>query len=65
MPLLDTTGAATLDEIERELADKQITFAIACAKSPVRMMLTLAEVRLGTGHELLFPTVESAVASLT
>ena len=64
MPLLDTTGAATLDEIERELADKQITFAIACARSPVRMMLTLAEVRLGTGHELLFPTVESAVASL-
>ena len=64
MPLLDTTGAATLDEIERELADKQITFAIACAKSPVRMMLTLAEVRLGTGHERLFPTVESAVASL-
>ena len=64
MPLLDTTGAATLDELERELADKQITFAIACARSPVRMMLTLAEVRLGTGHDLLFPTVESAVASL-
>jgi high affinity sulfate transporter 1 len=64
MPLLDTTGAATLDELERELADRQIMFAIACARAPVRMMLTLAEVRLGTGHELLFPTVESAVASL-
>jgi high affinity sulfate transporter 1 len=64
MPLLDTTGAATLDEIEQELADRKITFAIACARSPVRAMLALAEVRLGTAHERLFPSVESAVASL-
>ena len=64
MPILDTTGAATLDELARELADRQVAFAIANARTPVRLMLRLAEVRLGTADELLFPTVEAAVTSL-
>jgi high affinity sulfate transporter 1 len=64
MPFLDTTGAATIDELRQELSENQIGMVIASAKRPVRLMLELAEIRFGAGEERMFPTVESAVASV-
>jgi high affinity sulfate transporter 1 len=64
MPFLDTTGAATIDELRQELSENQIGMVIASAKRPVKLMLELAEIRFGAGEERMFPTVESAVASV-
>ena len=63
MPLVDTTGAASLDELCAELGERGIVLAIAAAKAPVRAMLdrTGLTQRIGSAH--LFSTVEAAVAA--
>ena len=63
MPLVDTTGAASLDELRAELDERGIVFAIAAAKAPVRAMLDRTGLTQRIGAARLFPTVESAVAA--
>jgi len=65
IPLLDTTGAASLDEVRRDLTDRSIVFAIAAAKSPVREMLDRTGLRQQIGDAHFFPTIESAVDALS
>jgi sulfate permease, SulP family len=64
MPLIDTTGAATLAELIEELNDSGIVVAIASAKAAVRSMLerTGLSEQLGAGR--IFPTVMDAVEGL-
>jgi high affinity sulfate transporter 1 len=61
MPLIDTTGAATLEEVRDELADKGVVLAIAAAKGPLRAALDRTGLTQKIGSAWLFPTVESAV----
>jgi high affinity sulfate transporter 1 len=63
MPLVDTTGAASLDELRAELSERGIVLAIAAAKGPVRAMLDRTGLTQQIGATHLFPTVESAVAA--
>lgn len=65
MPHLDTTGAASLDQVCGDLEAEGIAIAIAAAKSPVRTMLerTGLAARIGSGR--MFATVESAVEALS
>ena len=65
IPLLDTTGAASLDEARRDLAERGIVLAIAAAKSPVRDMLDRTGLRQQIGDAHFFPTIESAVGALS
>jgi sulfate permease, SulP family len=65
MPFLDMTGAASLEETWRELAERDIVLAIASAKEPVRLMLDRTALTQQIGAGRLFPTVESAVEALT
>ena len=62
--LMDTTGAASLEELCAELEERGIVFAIAAAKAPVRLMLDRTGLTQQIGARRLFPTVESAVAAL-
>ena len=63
MPLVDTTGASSLDELRAELSERGIVLAIAAAKGPVRDMLDKTGLTQQIGATHLFPTVESAVAA--
>jgi MFS superfamily sulfate permease-like transporter len=65
MPFVDTTGAASLSDLRDRLATSGIVLAVAGARSPVRAMLELTDVREEIGPEHIFPTVDSAVAALT
>jgi len=62
--LLDTTGAATLEELIEEFSGLDITFAVAQAKRPVRGMLERTGLTQKIGENNLFPTVEAAVMAL-
>lgn len=64
IPLVDTTGAASLDEVRRDLSERGIVFAIAAAKGPVRDMLDRTGLTQQIGEARFFPTIESAVAAL-
>jgi high affinity sulfate transporter 1 len=64
MPLLDTTGAASLDELRADLEEKGITMAVAGAKSPVRNMFDRSGLAERIGPERMFHTVASAVEAL-
>jgi MFS superfamily sulfate permease-like transporter len=61
MPLIDTTGAASLEEVRHELADKGVVLAIAGAKGPLRAMLDRTGITQQIGSARLFPTLESAL----
>ena len=63
MPVVDTTGAASVDELHAELGERGIVFAIAAAKGPVRFMLDQTGLTQQIGAAHLFPTVEAAVAA--
>jgi SulP family sulfate permease len=65
MPLVDTTGAATLAEVCEELATAGVTVAVAGAHANVREMLDRAGLteRVGPGH--IHATVAAAVAALS
>ena len=65
MPFLDTTGAASLDQVCGDLEAKGIAVAVAAAKSPVRSMLDRTGLAERIGPDRMFPTVASAVEALT
>jgi high affinity sulfate transporter 1 len=65
MPYLDTTGAASLDQLCADLEDKGIAMAVAAAKSPVRTMLDRTGLVRRIGYNRMFPTVESAIEALS
>jgi SulP family sulfate permease len=65
MPLLDTTGAASLDQVCSDLDDQGIALAVAAAKSPVRNMLDKTGLAARIGNERMFATVQEAVEALT
>lgn len=65
MPFVDTTGAAGLEEVCDELESEGIAVAVAAAKSPVRSMLDRTGLTQRIGPGRMFPTVESAVETLS
>ena len=65
MPIMDTTGAASLDQVYGDLKAQGITVAITEAKGPVRTMLEKTGLAARIGTDRIFPTVESAVEALT
>jgi high affinity sulfate transporter 1 len=65
MPMLDTTGAAGLDQVYGDLEAQGITLALTAAKGPVRTMLDRTGLAVRIGPERMFPTVESAVEALS
>jgi high affinity sulfate transporter 1 len=65
IPMLDTTGAASLDEARRDLSNRGIVFTIAAVKSPVRDMLDRTGLTQQIGDAHFFPTIESAVDTLS
>jgi high affinity sulfate transporter 1 len=65
MPLLDTTGAASLDQVCGELRDQGVAMAVAFAKGQVRTMLDRTGLAERIGSNRLFPSVELAVEALS
>ena len=65
MPFLDTTGAASLDQVCGDLEAEGIAVAVAAAKSPVRTMLDRTGLAGRIGPDRMFPTVASAVQALS
>jgi len=65
MPILDTTGADSLDQVCGDLEAQGITMAVAAAKSPVRTMFDRTGLAGRIGPDRMFPTVASAVEALT
>jgi len=65
IPLLDTTGAASLDEVCADLGNQGIAMAVAAPKSQVRNMLERTGLTDRIGADRMFPTVESAVEELS
>lgn len=65
MPHLDTTGAASLDQVCGDLEAAGIAIAIAAAKTQVRAMLERTGLAARIGASRMFPTVESAVEALS
>jgi len=64
MPQLDSTGAASLDQVCGDLEAQGIALAVASARSPVRAMLERTGLAERIGPERIFPTVASAVEAL-
>ena len=65
MPGMDSTGAAVLGELCRELAGRGVTVAIAGARQPLREMLRKTGLDVEVGPDRLFPTVDAAVRAMT
>ena len=65
MPYLDTTGAASLDQLCGDLEAEGIATAVAAAKSTVRTMLDRTGLAARIGPDRMFPTVASAVEALS
>ena len=63
MPWIDTTGAAILDEVRNELAEKNIVLAVAEAKKPLRFMLDRTGLKERIGPDGFFPTLGAAVGA--
>jgi MFS superfamily sulfate permease-like transporter len=59
IPILDVTGADTLEALRAELAGQDIILAIARAKGLFRVMLDRAGVAERIGREHIFPTVHA------
>jgi len=64
MPYLDTTGAATLDDLRGILKRQGIGVAIAAAKSGVRSMLDKTGLTGRIGADRMFHTITPAVEAL-
>jgi high affinity sulfate transporter 1 len=64
MALLDTTGAASLEQLRGELQEQGIPMAVAGAKGRVRTMLERTGLAERIGSDRMFPTVELAVEAL-
>jgi high affinity sulfate transporter 1 len=65
MPLLDTTGAAGLDQVCTDLENQGIAMAVAAAKSQVHSMLDGTGLAGRIGADRMFATIESAVEELS
>ena len=65
MPYMDTTGAASLDQVRVELKTRGIVMAIAAAKGPVRDMLGRTGLAGQVGAHRLFASVDDAVEAFT
>ncbi len=65
MPLVDTTGAATLAETCDELAAAGVTLAVAGAHAPVRAILDRTGFTERIGADRIYPTLAQAVATLS
>jgi high affinity sulfate transporter 1 len=64
MPVMDSTGAATLEELCAELAVQGTSVAVAGAHAPVRSMLELSGIAARIGPDRCYATVDAAVAGL-
>ena len=64
IPLLDTTGAATLDELRGELERQGIGMSVASAKKSVEYMLDRSGFTVQLGKERMYPAIEPAVQAL-
>jgi high affinity sulfate transporter 1 len=64
MPFLDTTGADSLAQVYRDLSAKDITLAIAAARSPVQGMIERSGLAAQIGSTRIFPTIAAAVEGL-
>jgi len=64
IPLLDTTGAATLDDLHGELERQGIGMAVAAAKDDVTAMLERSGFLAQLGPERIFAAIEPAVQAL-
>jgi MFS superfamily sulfate permease-like transporter len=62
-PMLDVTGAATIEELRKELAAEGITFGIARAKGLFLLMLELSGVAEEIGRERRFAKLSEAAES--
>jgi high affinity sulfate transporter 1 len=65
MPMMDTTGAASLEEIVAELSGLGIAFAVARPNVRLRLMLERTGLKEKIGDGNFFPTIAAAVAALT
>ena len=65
IPYLDTTGAASLEQVLGDLKAEGIAIAVAAAKSPVRAMFERTGLAGRIGADRMFLTLESAVETLT
>jgi high affinity sulfate transporter 1 len=65
IPLLDTTGAAILDQLRGDLENEGIGMAVAEAKSQVRGMLDRTGLAGKIGPDRMFATVNAAVEALS
>jgi high affinity sulfate transporter 1 len=65
MPIVDSTGAAILQEMRDELGRRGIELVLAEAKTPVRAMLEKTGLAEDMGPERMFPTIEGAVLAIT
>ncbi|HSC26140.1 MAG TPA: SulP family inorganic anion transporter [Vicinamibacterales bacterium] len=61
MPLMDLTGAAVIDEMRRELAQKGIVLAVARAKGRFLETLERSGLRDAIGERHMFATMRDAV----
>jgi MFS superfamily sulfate permease-like transporter len=65
MPIVDSTGAAILQEMRDELGRRGIELVLAEAKTPVRAMLEKTGLAEAMGPERMFPTIEGAVLAIS
>jgi MFS superfamily sulfate permease-like transporter len=64
MPFMDTTGAASLEEMVDELSRQGIGFAVVQAKSPVGLMLERTGLKQKIGEANFFSTLDTAALTL-
>jgi MFS superfamily sulfate permease-like transporter len=64
MPFLDTTGAASLEELIDELSEQGIGFGMVQVKSPVYLTLEATGLKQKIGEGNFFSTLENAALKL-
>jgi anti-anti-sigma regulatory factor len=64
MPMLDSTGAASIAEVVDELSRQGIGFAVARPNERFRFMFERTGLKETIGDANRFPSIESAVAAL-
>jgi MFS superfamily sulfate permease-like transporter len=64
MPIIDVTGAATLEDIRAALAEQSIQFALARMRAPARLMLRETGFEALVGADRFYPTVRTGVDAL-
>jgi SulP family sulfate permease len=65
MPYMDTTGAASLEQVCADFKARGMVVAIAAAKGPVRDMLDRTGLAEQMGANRLFASVNDAVEAFT